>query len=404
MNYAKEGFVNMTTDRSYGHQNYLFVTLIVVSTAIAVAANQFKVPTIMGNIASSLNMKDSSAPWLMSIFAFVGIFLALPTGSLVQKYGPKVMLVTASIFVGLGSLLGSFASTGSILILSRGIEGIGFIFAAVAGPLAIVRYVESPRIGFSMGIWAIWVPVGQILAFNLTPIMYGIMGWNKVWMFFAIIPLIMAGIAQSTLKGSVSNSISSSNLKVKNSAVFLKKNLWFLCFSFCIFNLLFIAMVTFAPFYLENSGMMNKTAAAFLTTIPMIFCIIFSPIFGRLSDIIASRKKILVLALLVLGPSVALIFSTINGLVYLGAILLGAIGMATPAMVLASVEEVVERPELTGSGMGLMMVFQNIGVFLGTIIFLPIVSIFDGSFSFAGLVLIPISFLGVYFTLKAKFK
>jgi hypothetical protein len=43
-------------------------------------------------------------------------------------------------------------------------------------------------------------------------------------------------------------------------------------------------------------------------------------------------------------------------------------------------------------------------VFLGTIIFLPIVSIFDGSFSFAGLVLIPISFLGVYFTLKAKFK
>lgn len=385
-------------------QNYLFVSLIIMLTATSVAAHQFKVPTIMGEIAGSLSMTESAVPWLMSIFTFVGIFLALPTGGLTQRFGPKNMVVAAAICVAIGSIIGTFATTGNMLIFSRGVEGIGFIFATVAGPAAIARYVEPSRLGSAMGIWAIWVPVGQILAFNFTPLMYGGMSWNNIWMVYAIVSLIMAGIAMFTVSAKMGNPVSEGGPEVKTSDVFSKKNLWLLCLSFCTFNIVFMAFVAFVPLYLETSGMMTKSAAAFATTIPMFICIVSLPVFGRVSDIIGSRKKLLLLAMLATGPAAALMFSTSTALVYVGAVLFGAIALGTPAMVLTSVGEVVENPGLFGVGMGLMMVFQNLGMFLGTFIFMPIVAIMGGSFTSAGMVLVPIALLGLLFAFLAKFK
>lgn len=65
--------------------------------------------------------------------------------------------------------------------------------------------------------------------------------------------------------------------------------------------------------------------------------------------------------------------------------------MSVPAMVLSSVGEVVERPELTGPSMGLMLVFSNLGLFLGTLIFPIMVSAMGGNYTTAGLVLIPVA-------------
>ena len=82
-------------------------------------------------------------------------------------------------------------------------------------------------------------------------------------------------------------------------------------------------------------------------------------------------------------------FSSNLVLVYVGAILLGVIGLGTPAMVLSTVGEAVEEPKLEGVGMGLLIGFQNLGMFLGTIIFIPIVNMLGGSFLMGGLALVP---------------
>lgn len=392
------------TEQTNKYQNYLLVTFVIMLTAVTVAAQQFKVPTIMGDVAAAVNMSESAAPWLMSIFTFVGIFLAIPAGSMAQKFTPKVMVVAAALFVAVGSVIGFFATSGSLLIISRGIEGVGFIFATVCGPLAIGRYVEPSKLGFAMGIWAIWVPVGQILAFNLTPVLFNSMSWNSIWMVYAVLSLIMASVVQFAVNGKIGTVSDSSGPAAKFSDAFAKKNLWLLCIAFCLFNFTFMATISFAPAFLEGSGMMSKSAAAFVTTIPMIICIFSSPVYGKVSDMIHSRKKPLLVALLVLGPSLALMFATSSTLVYVGAVLFGAIGMGVPAMVLTSVGEVVENPELAGPGMGLMMVFQNLGMFLGTLIFPMVVAAMGGNYTSAGMVLIPIVLVALVIAFMAKFK
>lgn len=215
----------------------------------------------------------------------------------------------------------------------------------------------------------------------------------------------MAALLQLVVKGNYGNVVSSTGPKVKFSAIFGKKNLILLCLAFITFNFVFMSGLTFAPTYLENTGMMTKSAAAFAVSIPMIISIFSSPVFGKLSDLMGGgHKKLLLLGLIVLGPSIALLFSTSTTLVYLGGILFGAIGMGVPAMILGSVGEVAENPELMGPAMGLMMTCQNLGMFLGTSTFMPMVNMVGGSFTTAGLILIPIALIGVLFTIMAKFK
>lgn len=395
----------MATQQTAKYQNYLLVTLAFVLTATVIAANQFKVPTIMNEVAAAFHMTETQAPWLMSIFTMVGIFLAIPTGTLAQKFGPKVMVVAAAVFIGAGSLLGSFTSSAGILLFSRGIEGVGFIFAAVCGPLAIARYVEPSKVGFATGIWATWVSLGQISAFNITPAMYGSMSLSSIWLIYGVAALVMAVLLQLTVKANMGNVIGDDGPKANFSALFGKRNLLLLCLAFITFNFVFLGGLTFAPIYLETSGMMTKSAAAFATTIPMIISLFSSPVFGKLSDLMGGgHKKLLLLGLIVLGPSIALLFSTTTSLVYLGGILFGAIGMGVPAMILGSVPEVAEEPELVGPAMGLIMTCQNLGLFLGTSLFMPIVGLVGGSFTAAGMVMIPIALLGVVFTVLAKFK
>lgn len=152
--------------------------------------------------------------------------------------------------------------------------------------------------------------------------------------------------------------------------------------------------------------MMTKSAAAFTATIPNILTIICSPLIGKLSDKIGSRKKILIVTMSALIPAVILMFSSNLVLVYVGAILLGVIGLGTPAMVLSTVGEAVEEPKLEGVGMGLLIGFQNLGMFLGTLIliFIPIVNMLGGSFLMGGLALVPIGIVGLVCVILAKLK
>ena len=160
----------MSTSKKYGNWALIAVVMLLFGTAIATI--QFKVPVVMGDIMANMNMDTNSASWLMSIFTFVGIILALPTGALAKRFGPKTMLLAAAAIIAAGSLLGAFAGNGMVLIVSRAIEGVAFIFVTICGPLAVQKYVAPDKIGSATGIWALWVCLGSVVGGVLTPTLY----------------------------------------------------------------------------------------------------------------------------------------------------------------------------------------------------------------------------------------
>lgn len=396
--------MNMTNLNESKYQNYLFVSFLFMFSGMVAAMHQFKLPTIMTDVANTFNMPMEQAAWMMSIFTFVGIFLALPTGSFAQKWGPKNMVVLAAVLVAAGSLLGSVASSGGMMIFSRGVEGVGFIFVTVCGPMAIGKYVEPSKLGSAMGIWAVWVSVGQVIANNLTAPLYAAIGLSGVWVTYAVLALVLGAAVFILIKEpkdlAIENTVQSD---VKISEAFRNKNLWLLCLSFLTFNIMLMSVLVFAPTFLTSNGV-SITAAGFATSIPMLLALISSPIFGKISDKIGSSKNLYLIALFAMGPGAIMMFSSTGAIMYLGAVILGLIGMGTPAMVLASIGKVNPKPELAGTGVGLLMTCQGLGMFLGSMFMPYFLQFTGGNWATAGWLLFPITIIGVILGAMSKFK
>uniref|UniRef100_UPI003A8E0107 MFS transporter n=1 Tax=Ellagibacter isourolithinifaciens TaxID=2137581 RepID=UPI003A8E0107 len=188
----------MDTKKKYANWTLIAIAMLLFGTAIATV--QYKVPVVMGDIMMKMDMDAGSASWLMSIFTFVGIILALPTGALAKKFGPKTMLLAAAVVVAIGSLIGAFAGNGTILIVSRAIEGVAFIFVTICGPLAVQKYVAPDKIGSATGIWALWVCLGSVLGGVLTPTLYAATGFVGVWVIYAAVAVIFAIIVAVIVK------------------------------------------------------------------------------------------------------------------------------------------------------------------------------------------------------------
>ncbi|MEF9877023.1 MAG: MFS transporter, partial [Gordonibacter sp.] len=188
----------MKTNKQYG--NWVLIAVVMLLFGTAIATIQFKVPVVMGDVMVKMNMDANSASWLMSIFTFVGIILALPTGALAKKFGPKTMLLAAAAIIAAGSLLGAFAGNGMILIVSRAIEGVAFIFVTICGPLAVQKYVAPDKIGSATGIWALWVCLGSVVGGVLTPTLYSSTGFVGVWIIYAVAAVVFAVVVAVVVK------------------------------------------------------------------------------------------------------------------------------------------------------------------------------------------------------------
>lgn len=386
------------------YQNALAVGMILMITGVTLAAHQFKVPMIMGEVAGSAGMSEGAAGWMMSIFVFTGIFLALPAGALAQKFGPKNIVILAALIAGAGSILGALTTSAAVILVSRAIEGVGFIFIAVAGPMSVISHCEPAKIGRAIGIWATWVPIGQIIAFNLTPVLVGSVSWQGIWYMFAALSIVMAFVIKAFLKAPEGLPPAPKEAeKVPMGELFGNRNILFAGLSFSTFNYLLFAIIIFFPAYAVERGIMELGEAAFVASIPMIGSIVGSPVLGFLSEKMG-RKKLYILSIAATGVGTILYYvSDARAVIYAGGVLVGLIGLACPAMLLGSMGEVAGNPRLIGPGTGVVFTFQNVGMFLGTATFMAAVVGF-GSFASASLLAIPIAGVGILLAAMMKFQ
>ena len=292
----------MSTSKKYGNWALIAVAMLLFGTAIATI--QFKVPVVMGDIMANMDMDASSASWLMSIFTFVGIVLALPTGALAKKFGPKTMLLAAAAIIAAGSLLGAFAGNGMVLIVSRAIEGVAFIFVTICGPLAVQKYVAPDKIGSATGIWALWVCLGSVVGGVLTPTLYASTGFVGVWVIYAaaavVFAIVVAVIVKAPGKALEEAAEPAAGGKV-GYGEFVKPNILLFFAAFLVFNMTLMAVLSFGPTFLQQQGV-DPTLSGFVSTLPMLLAVISSPLFGALSAKLGRCKPLYLAAMLVMGP------------------------------------------------------------------------------------------------------
>lgn len=382
---------------------YAWVVLVIVYLAsVAGPLNQTKVPPLMPVLMDAFQLELGQAGWLMSVFALTGLVLALPAGVFLPRIGPKVMGLIATGCLALGAALGALSTGAGLFLVSRVIEGIGMGLIAVVAPAAIAMWFPSANRGGPMGIWATWVPVGSVSMYVLAPVIGSAAGWQAVWWLgagFALLALILYGLLMRLPPGLADASDGTSAAPPLNK-ILANKAIWLLGLEFGCFNLVFISLGTFYPTYLSEVRDYSLAQASLIASLSSLVILVSAPLAGWVSDRIGSRRLLfsipfIFIALLMLFP-----FRLLGWHIF---VFMGALGLVTgaiPTATFSAAPEIMGRPDLAGLGLAVVMVGQNLGMFVGPILFGNLV---EGlGWAVAGYWLIPVCILGFLAAWRVK--
>jgi MFS family permease len=122
--------------------------------------------------------------------------------------------------------------------------------------------------------------------------------------------------------------------------------------------------------------------------------VLFSaPLGGLLSDKIGSRKALFTWPFIVVAIMMLFPFVITGGLIPLWMILMGVIAGVIPTATFAAAPEIMGKPALAGMGMAVVALGQNLGMFIGPVIFGSVVD--SSGWVIAGYCMIPALILGL---------
>jgi nitrate/nitrite transporter NarK len=379
--------------------NYAWVILLVAFLAsVAAPLNQFKVPPLMPVLMEAFQLSLGQAGMLMSIFALTGLILALPAGIIMQKLGPKVAGLIAVGSLAVGSLLGVVSSTAGLMLFSRVIEGIGMGLIAVVAPATITMWFPREKQGVPLGLWATWVPVGSLIMYNLAPWLATTFGWQAVWWFgagFAVITFVLYGLLMRTppTASSPRQSGAAAPTPPKLSEGLANRDIWLLAVHFSCFAGAFLAFGTFFPTFLATERGYDLGQAAFIASLSTMVILFSAPLAGWVSDQIGSRKLVYTVPFILTALMFLLPFRLFGWQIYVFLIVQGLMVGAIPTATFAAVPEVMNKPQLAGIGMAILMTGQNLGMFVGPAVFGGLIE--SIGWVTAGILLIPVCAVGI---------
>ena len=109
--------------------------------------------------------------FLMNAIAWTAIIVAIPTGWIIRRIGPKPTLIISGIItaVGMAGVALFFNVSYETFLAFRVITGIGVGMCSVTGPTAVSLWFSNKHRFMAVAIWSTWVPVGMLFINNVSP-------------------------------------------------------------------------------------------------------------------------------------------------------------------------------------------------------------------------------------------
>ena len=361
--------------------------------SVAVTVNQFKVPPVMQVLMADMGVGLVTGGWLMSIFAVAGVALAIPAALLLARLGFKVSGILALAFCVAGAALGAVSTNAPMLLAGRMVEGISAGLMGVTAPVTISAWFEPRKRGLPLGIWAAWVPVGNVIAFNVAHPLQEAFGWQALW-WFGLGLALLAGLFYALLVSDPPGSEPEAGRPtIRWTRGLASLPTWFLALAFGAFAFSLLGYNTWAPTFLTDSLSIEPATASFYASLIFMAAIPGNVVAGWAINRVRDRYRLLVGAFL------------ISCILFVGAFRLGqpsaiipymlVLGFVTnfiPTAAFTLAPETMEHPSLAGISLAMMSMGANTGVLVGP----PALGALVGSFGWAwgGLALVVIMVLG----------
>ena len=331
-------------------------------TGIAAAITVTKASPALLDIQKELPLSVIQIGWIMSSAALATVFLGIFVGSLSRKHGPKMLLQLALGLIIVTAGFSLFISSANELIISRVIEGIAVILVSVAAPTLVAHLSKPSDLGLTMGLWALWMPVGSVLAFLLSPFILEQYGWRWLWgsSAFIALPLLLLTIKLHDPTRLIAATV---NEKLSRSVIYraVIMGTIFTCFTACFFS-----MVTYLPTYLIDTYHVSSSRALLITTVLPAFIIPGNLLSGFLIHRGVSSFQMMSYPAAVLALIVTILLHA-HYPAEVGLLLLALVGFflgMIPTAIFALSPRLADKPIDTGRIIGIVITGQGPGILL----------------------------------------
>ena len=177
------------------HFNNPWLTLVVVCMAqFMVVLDATVVNVALPSIQTDLNISDSALQWVINGYTLMfGGFLLLG-GRMADLIGRKRLFVAGTLIFAFASLLNGLATSDTILIGARALQGFG---GALVSPAALSIITTSFREGEkrtkALAVWGAIAAGGAAAGLLLGGVLTEYLSWQ--WVFFVNVPVGLAVIA-----------------------------------------------------------------------------------------------------------------------------------------------------------------------------------------------------------------
>ena len=177
--------------------------VIVIAAGVCAALHVGKLPPAIGTLQEALDISLVQAGFLLSLVQLAGMVGGIAFGAWADSMGLRRSVIVGLSILALASAAGGLARTSELLLVSRAVEGFGFLLVVLPGP-ALLRHLVTPRrLDSMLGLWGAYMPFGAALGLLAWASMDRILGLATWWWCIAALSAVMAGAVATVVPASL---------------------------------------------------------------------------------------------------------------------------------------------------------------------------------------------------------
>jgi predicted MFS family arabinose efflux permease len=167
--------------------------VILIVAGVVAAFHVGKAAVAVPILRQDLNLSLFIASTIVSAFATLGATSGLAASVVVSRLSTRATIIAGLLVIGCGSAFGAASPNWQILLVTRVVEGCGFLAVVIATP-SLIRAVAAPSDrALALACWGAYVPAGSAIMMLAGPAVSAY-GWRVLWLLNAITALLYAGV------------------------------------------------------------------------------------------------------------------------------------------------------------------------------------------------------------------
>jgi len=345
------------------------IVLLSIAAGMVAATYMGKAPPALPALRDEIGLGLVQAGWVVSLFNLTGGVLGIIAGSFGDSVGSRRVVVGGLLVLAVGSLIGAAASSPLLLLVSRALEGLGFIAVVVTTPGLIVAATRPADLRLALGAWSTYMPAGSALMMVLAPLLLGLVGWRGMWVAVAVLAALWALLIVWRVPADPPSHLRADGASmwrnVQRTAT--RPGPWLLATVFGCYTIQWVSLMVWLPtFLIEQRGVGLGTAS--LLTALVVVCNVPGNLFGGwLLHRHLPRWRLLAISGIGMSLCMAGIFSTAlsDELRYGLCLVFSCFGGMLPAAVLSGAPVVAPTPAQIATTNGLLIQGSNVGQVVG---------------------------------------